>query len=58
MIILAALLSTGQVLPLLDRKWLNDQVRLEAAVFGSPKRPLTLPAAPHNFRKFDNTNGM
>lgn len=63
MIILAAMLASGQVLPLLDRSWLNQQVRLEAAASKNPKRSLKprllLPA--NNYRKlmsYENTIGM
>ena len=63
MIILAAVLASGQALPLVDRTWLNEQVRLEAVAFRNPKRPLKLglPAHPVNFRKlesYENINGM
>jgi hypothetical protein len=63
MIILAAMLASGQVLPLLDRSWLNNQVRLEAAVSKNLKRTLKpmLPLAPNTFRKlmsYENTIGM
>jgi|GEM_PF-3783282 len=42
MIALAAILASGQVLPGIDRPWLNEQVRIEALVSVSPKRPLKL----------------
>jgi len=63
MIILAAMLASGQVLPLLDRSWLNEQVRLEAAASKNPKRSLKpkRPLSPNNFRKlmsYENTIGM
>jgi hypothetical protein len=64
MMILAAMLPSGQALPLVDRTWLNEQVRLEAVAFRKPTRPplkLTLPASDSSdlkLRIFDNTNGM
>ena len=63
MIILAALLSSGQALPWIDRKWLDEQVRLEAAASRRPKPPikLTLPEPRDTSPKlkgFANTNGM
>jgi hypothetical protein len=66
MIIAAALLASGQVLPSIDRAWLNQQVRLEAAASRNPRRPLKSappapPARPGNERKllsYENTTGM
>jgi hypothetical protein len=63
MIILAAMLASGQVLPLLDRAWLNNQVRLEAAASKNSKRFLRpmVPTPPNTFRKllsYENTIGM
>ncbi len=63
MIIVAAMLASGQVLPWLDRPWLNEQVRLEAEASGNPKRPLklTVPPSPNNYRRlmsYENTIGM
>lgn len=62
MIILAAMLASGQVLPSLDRAWLTEQVRLESLTSAN-LRPLKLklPAPSNNFRKlmsYENTNGM
>lgn len=63
MIIFAAMLASGQVLPWINRPWLNEQARLEAAAAGNMKRPLKLAPAtpPKNERKlmsFENTNGI
>jgi len=57
------MLASGQVLPLLDRSWLNEQVRLEAAASKNSKRSLkpTLPQPSNNYRKlmsYENTIGM
>jgi hypothetical protein len=40
MIIAAALLASGQVLPWIDRSWLNEQARLEAAASTKQTRAL------------------
>lgn len=63
MMILAAVIASGQVLPSIDRNWLNQQVRIEAAAFEKPMRPLnpTLPTTPNTYRKlssYANTTGM
>ena len=62
MIILAAMLASGQVLPFLDRRWLDEQARLEAAAYEKRVRPLKLtpPASPANKRKPERyeTNGI
>jgi hypothetical protein len=63
MIIFAAMLASGQVLPWLDRPWLNEQVRIEAAAAGSPKRALKLAPpvsakAPRKLMSYENTVGM
>ncbi|HLK96526.1 MAG TPA: hypothetical protein VK364_02045 [Hymenobacter sp.] len=63
MIIFAALIASGQVLPWLDRPWLNERVRLEAAA--SPmlinpikSRPAASPAGVRKLESFENTLGM
>lgn len=43
MIILAAVLASGQALPWIDRSWLNEQVRREVAASSKPKRPHVVP---------------
>ena len=63
MIIFAALLASGQALPWIDRKWLDEQVRLEASALRHPKPPLKLklPEARDTsprLKGFANTNGM
>ena len=63
MIILTAMLASGQVLPFLDRPWLEEQARREAAASPSPKpqsKPVR-PASAEGERKlpsFENTIGM
>jgi hypothetical protein len=57
------MLASGQVLPWLDRPWLNEQARLETTTSGNPKRALkvALPPSPSTQRKlmsYENTVGM
>lgn len=63
MIFLAAMLASGDVLPWVDRRWLNERARLEAAASASPKRELkvktTAPAkTDRKLISFVNTTGM
>ena len=63
MIILAAMLASGQVLPFLDRSWLEEQARREAAASQS-RTPQIKPARPapsasqRELSSFENTIGM
>jgi hypothetical protein len=63
MIIFAAIVASGQVLPWLDRPWLNEQVRLEAAASRMLIRPIkpapaASPAGVRKLERFENTLGM
>lgn len=62
MIILAAMLASGQLLPSIDRAWLTERARLES-VTSANLSPLKLKPTPpsNNFRKlmsYENTTGM